>query len=91
MICRKIQITVKNKTRPDIQMNFYEVMGTAVLTYASETWSLTGNEKRLMQIAEMKFLKRVKGHRITDRKHNEDSGSELNILSVNNRIEERKR
>ena len=61
MICGTIQRTLGNKASKDTKIKFCKVMATPVLTYGSETWTMTRNDKRRVRTSEMKFLKKTKG------------------------------
>ena len=64
--------------RKDAELNFYTVTATPVLTmYETESWALTQNQRKRIQAAGMKFLKRVLTLR--DHRRNADIRQELYI------------
>ena len=71
-------------------MKFYKVIAIPVFTYASETWTITGNEKQHTQTAEVNFLRHVSGYRLRDRTRNEHIMAEPGIFSINEKREEKK-
>ena len=87
MICGTIHRTLANKTRKDTKTKFYKVMATPMLTYGSETWTITKKDQSRIQSAEMKFLRKVKGCTLEDQIKNSEIRKELNIFCMNDRIE----
>ena len=59
----------KNNTNPGVKIKLYTESG---LFFRSETRMIIGKEKRLIHIAEMKLLRRVKENRLRNRKRNKD-------------------
>lgn len=51
-MCETIQRTLENKTSSDTKTKLYLVMAVSAFSYASETWTITGKDKRLIQTAE---------------------------------------
>lgn len=90
-ICGTIHRTLKNKTRKDTKMKLYKTMAVPSLVFGSETWIDTSKTKSQIQSAEMKFLRRVKGCTRLDHIRNDDIRAELDIFSLNRRIEHNRR
>jgi hypothetical protein len=65
-------------------------MAVPVLSYGSESWVISKNDKDKIQAAEMRFLRRVKSCTRADRIRNVDIRAELNMYNINNRSEENK-
>ncbi|KAF6206398.1 hypothetical protein GE061_017631 [Apolygus lucorum] len=63
-------------------------MATPVLSYGSESWTITQRDKQKIQTVEMKFLRRVKGCTLRDQIRNEHIREELGVYSVNEKIAE---
>jgi hypothetical protein len=61
-------------------------MAIPLLTYSSETWTLTKKQRQKIETAEMKFLRNVAGHTLKDQIRNTVIRNELKIFSVNNRL-----
>ena len=51
--------TLGKKVRKDKELKFYKVMAPLVLMYGSESWTPTQNQRKRIEAAEMKFLRRV--------------------------------
>jgi hypothetical protein len=60
-ICGTIKRTLKNKTRIETQIKFYEVMVVSTGLYGSENWVLIEKDKNRIQAAEMRFLRATLG------------------------------
>jgi hypothetical protein len=58
-MCSTIKQTLINKTREDTQLKFYKVMAVSVLLYGCENWALHRVDRRKIETAENKFLRRV--------------------------------
>jgi hypothetical protein len=65
-------------------------MTVPILSYGSKSWVVSKKDKDKIQVAEMRFLRRVKGCTRADRIRNVDIRAELNIYNINNRSEENK-
>jgi hypothetical protein len=65
-------------------------MAVPVLLYGSETWTLRNRDWNIIQAAEMKYVRTVKGCTRLDQIRKEDIRNELGIspLSEKNRIQE---
>jgi hypothetical protein len=88
LVCGTISRTLKNKTCKDTLMKFYKTMAVPVLSYVSESWVISKEDKDKTQAALMRFLGRVKGCTRADRIRNVDIRAELNTYNNNNRLEE---
>lgn len=60
----------------------YKTILRPVLTYGSETWTLTDRMKSKIQAAEMRVLRMIKGVTRCDRLRNEDIRKELEVESI---------
>lgn len=85
-ICGTINRTLRNKTRKDTKIKFYKTMAVPILTYGSESWVVKETDKRKLQAAEMRFLRKVKGCTRRDQIRNEDIRQELGIYNLNEKI-----
>jgi len=52
------------RTRTDTQMKFYKVVARPTLLYASKTWVTMKWDMTRLEVAEMRFLRSVKGYKI---------------------------
>lgn len=79
MMCSTVHGTLGSRIRKDTKLKFYKVMAMPVLTYGSETWTLTKSNRQRIQPVEMKFCeRRVRGCTLRDQIKNEDIQAELN-------------
>lgn len=65
----------------------YKTYFTPILTYASETWTMTRKEESKVQASEMKFLRSMLGKTRRDRVRNVDVRKEIGVEKVNDKIE----
>jgi hypothetical protein len=91
MICGTINRTLKQKVRKDTKLKLYKTMAVPSVIYGSETWVDLKRNKSRIQSAEMRFLRRVKGCTLRDQIRNDDIRRELDIFSLNRKIEDNKR
>ena len=77
---------VSKKTK----MTIYKTVYRPILTYGSESWTLTNRIKSRLQGMEMKYLRRVKGITRRDRIRNEAVREELKIEPILETIENNK-
>jgi len=56
-----------NRTLTDTQKKFYEVVATTTLIYSTETWVTTKRDVTLLEAAQMRFLRSVKGYTRLDK------------------------
>ena len=56
-MCGTISRSLKGKTQLSTQIKFYKVMAVSVLMYGSENWSLNRSDKRVIEAAEIRFLR----------------------------------
>lgn len=87
MICGTIDKTLKNKTRKETRMKFYKTMAVPALLYGSEVWVSSNSTKRKIQSTEMRFLRKTKGCTRMDKIRNEEIRTELQIFSINDKID----
>lgn len=83
-----IRRTFKNKSNQNTAIKFYKTISIPTITYGSETWTITKENQRRLQSAEMKFLRAIGGYTRMDRKRNTDIRNELAIFNLCERIEE---
>jgi hypothetical protein len=57
-------------------------MATPVLLYGSENWALNRADKKRIEMAEMKFLRKVAGHTLQDEISNLTIRNELQVFSI---------
>jgi hypothetical protein len=80
--------TNSNKqTRKDTQPKFYKVMAVPVLLYGCENWALNRVDRRNIETAETKFLRRVAGFTVRDEVRNTTTREELQIFNIGERIQ----
>ena len=65
-ICGSIRKYLK-KTRTDIQIKFYKLVARPSLLYGNETWVTTTRYSTRLEVAEMRFLRSVKGYARLDK------------------------
>ena len=63
-------------------MKFDKVMAIPILLYGSETWTLTSNQLRRIEVAEMKLLRPLAGYTHYDHKRNADIRTKLNMNPI---------
>ena len=71
-------------------IKFYKVMAVPVLMFGSESWTLTQNQRKRIEAAEMTFLRRAKECTLRDHLRNADIRQEQNIYSINDKIKQNK-
>ncbi|PSN30890.1 hypothetical protein C0J52_26967 [Blattella germanica] len=57
-------------------------MAIPILLYGSETWTLTSNQLRRIETAEMKLLRPLAGYTLYDHKRNDDIRTKLNMTPI---------
>ncbi|KAJ4445095.1 hypothetical protein ANN_06894 [Periplaneta americana] len=87
-MCGTIAKNLKKKTRKETQIKFYKTMVIPTLLYGCEAWTLKKNDINIIQSAEMKFLRGVKGCTRLNRYRNDDIRNELNLLPIIDKIKE---
>jgi len=70
------------KPRKDTQIKFYKVVARPSLLYGSKTWVTTKRDMTHLEIAEMRFLRSVKGYTRLDKIRSEVIRIELEISGV---------
>jgi hypothetical protein len=78
--------TWKGKTRQDTQLRFYKVMAIPALLYGSEAWTVTARDTSRIHVAEMHFLRAVKGCTRHDRLWNEDIRNEFGVEQIQDKL-----
>jgi len=63
-------------------MKFYKVVARPTLLYGSETWVTTTRDMTVLEAAEMRFLRSVKGYIILDKIRIEVIRKELEISGI---------
>jgi hypothetical protein len=76
---------LENETRKDTQITFYKAIAAPMLMYGSENWALNRSERRKIERAQMRFIRRVSGYTVTDRVRNA-----FQINSLEERIQDYK-
>jgi hypothetical protein len=66
-------------------------MAVPKLTYASENRTINRSYKKKIESAKIKFLRSVAGYTLLDQKRSTDIRSELKILDLTERIENKKK
>lgn len=77
-----------NKTRRETRLKVYNTLAVPMLTYGSETWALKKSEKKRIEAAEMRFMRRTAGVTLRDRKRSEEIRETLNVTPVIKRIKQ---
>lgn len=86
-MCGTIKRNLKN-TRKETKLKFYKVMAVPVLLYGSECWTMTKQDEKKIEAAEMRFLRHVAGYTLWDRKRSEDIRKELKIFNLREKIQQ---
>lgn len=63
-------------------------MAAPVSMYGGESWTLTQNQRKRIEAAEIKFLRGVTGCTLRDHITNADRRKELNVYSINDKIKQ---
>jgi hypothetical protein len=85
----KIRRTLRQKPAQSTQLtSCYTVVAVRMLT--GENWTITRSDKRIMELAETRFLRPVAGCTLPDQKRNTDKRLELKISNLTERIERQK-
>jgi hypothetical protein len=66
-MCGTIKRTLKNKTRTETQIRFYNVMAVSAGLHGSDNWVLAEKDKNRIQTAEMRSLRSTMGLTRQDR------------------------
>ncbi|PSN46379.1 hypothetical protein C0J52_05731, partial [Blattella germanica] len=78
-VCGCINRTLRNKTRKDTQLRFYNTIALAQLLYGSETWTHRRKDINKIEASEMRLLLAVKGCTRLDKLRSADIRTELKI------------
>ncbi|PSN32209.1 hypothetical protein C0J52_24601 [Blattella germanica] len=78
-VCGCINRTLRNKTRKDTQLRFYNIIALPQLLYGSETWTHRRIDISKIEASEMRFLHAVKGCTRLDKIRSADIRTELKI------------
>ncbi|PSN58388.1 hypothetical protein C0J52_12974 [Blattella germanica] len=78
-VCGCINRTLRNKTRKDTQLRFYNTITLPQLVYGSETWTHRRKYISKIEASEMRFLRAVKGCTRLDKIRSTDIRTELKI------------
>ncbi|PSN48274.1 hypothetical protein C0J52_03046 [Blattella germanica] len=78
-VCGCINRTLRNKTRKDTQLRFYNTIALSQLLYGSETWTHRRKDINEIEASEMRFLHGVKGCTRLDKLRSADIRTELKI------------
>ena len=70
------------KTLTDTQTKFYKVVARPTLLYFSEIWVTTKRDMTRLEVAEMSFLRSVKGYTRLDKIRSEVTRKELEISGI---------
>lgn len=77
----KKEISKETKTR------VFNAVYIPILTYSSETWTLTQKQKQRIKTQEMRFLRRIEGCRLIDKISNEKIRKNLGVTDINKKME----
>jgi hypothetical protein len=72
--------------RPETVIKFYKTSALPTLLYGSGAWTLTSVQIKGIEIAEMKLLRPLAGHTLSDHVRNEDIRQKLETESVTYKI-----
>lgn len=78
-ICGTIHRNLKNKTRKETRVKFFNTVAIPVLMYGNEIRVMSEKDKSRIQAAEMKFMRSTLGFTILDKKRNTDIRQELKV------------
>jgi hypothetical protein len=88
MLCGTIHRTLKNKTRKETRLKFYNTIAFPALMYGSEIWVPTKKIQTRIQSTELNFLRKTKGCTKLNHITNAMIRTELNIYPVNDTTEQ---
>jgi hypothetical protein len=72
-------------------LKFYKVMEVPMLMYGSENWAMNREDRRIVEAAEMEFLKCVAGYTLKDQVRNDNIRQQLGIFNLNDTIQQNKK
>lgn len=75
-----------NKTTRETRLRVYNTLAVPMLTYGSETWALRKTDKKRIEAAEMRYLRRTAGLTLRDRKRSEEIRNFLKTTPLTQRI-----
>jgi len=76
---------------PKTILKIYNTLVLPTLLYGSENWTLTASQRRRIEGAEMKLLRRLAGYTLYDHKTNDYIRRELRITGILDKIDEYRR
>jgi hypothetical protein len=62
-----------------------------MLMYGSENWAMNRADRRIVEAAEMKFLRYVAGYTLKDQVRNDNIRQQSGIFNLNDRIQQNKK
>jgi len=86
-----IKRNVFKKVRKETILKIYNTLVLPIFLYGSENWTPTALQRRRIEAAEMKSLRRLAGYIIYDHKTNDYIRRELRITGIIDKIDEYRR
>jgi len=83
-----IKRTIFKKVRTETILKVYITLVLPTFLYGSENWTLTALQRRRIETAEMKLLRRLAGYTLYDHKTNDYIHRELRITGILDKIDE---
>ena len=83
-----VRIPVTTTVPSKVRVTMYTTILRPILVYGSEAWTLTSKTRSMVQAAEMRVLRLIKGVTKLDRLRNENIQRELGLQSILSFIEE---
>jgi hypothetical protein len=80
-----IKRTLHQKVRPETVIKCYKTLALPTLLYRSGAWTLTSSQRKRTETAEMKLLRPLAGHTLSDHIRNEDICQKLEKETVTNK------
>lgn len=85
-ICGVLTKAFGNKARLKMQIRLYNALAVSVMLYRREAWSSTRAKGQMLQILEIKFMKRIKEYTKDDRIKNATTVCELNVETLEEKV-----
>jgi len=79
-----------NLVQRQSSLKVYDIFAIPSLLYGSEVWTSKQKDERILNIAEMKFLRCITGYSLLDQVRNEDILKELKVGPDKNKLAEHK-
>lgn len=71
-----------------LKVKIYTTVIRPVLLYGAEVWITRKKEEKLMEVTEMRMLRRIKGVSLRDKQRSDDIRNELGVCNITKKIKE---